>query len=515
LFLGVVVVVLGVAWLLVMPADAGPVEPTTRVPAPAPSPAADAPPAAEPQRGARRTIFLEALSGERPVAGARAAIVNALGARVEGVTDVDGLVALEVVGAVTRVELRAAGYEPLDASPGLPDDGDASWTAQLRRLEEAPGRVSVRGVVLCDDKPLAGAAVALSADPESGRAVAVETTDARGRFVLQTEVPLRELAEVAVHSTPCGDATAAPRSDQELIFRLSEGGRVRVRVVGADGAPPPKFHVQLSASRLPPLLQRKRGRKLNPALAGARRELQATQAEQSGEGVVVLGPVTEGSYHVIATAPDLRPAHAEVEVQRGDDVNVTLQLGDVVIVRGQVTDHDTGKPIAGARVRARVRLSRKGGYGVARTDADGRYELRTEPGRRHSLTVTKHRYIPSDVSGVQGSGGDVVEKDVALKRVRKGQSKGTRIYSGVGAMLRMTDGAVEILKTFPGGPAFEELQNGDRILEVDGERVRGLPLRDVVERILGEVGEPVELRIERSGEARYVELERARIEAVP
>ncbi|MFQ5860279.1 MAG: S41 family peptidase [Dehalococcoidia bacterium] len=77
-------------------------------------------------------------------------------------------------------------------------------------------------------------------------------------------------------------------------------------------------------------------------------------------------------------------------------------------------------------------------------------------------------------------------------------------YEGIGAVVgvRAEDEAIIIQAIFPGGPSERvELQVGDRILEVNGGSVEGRFLEEVVEQVRGTSGSPLDLRIQRAGEA--------------
>lgn len=69
---------------------------------------------------------------------------------------------------------------------------------------------------------------------------------------------------------------------------------------------------------------------------------------------------------------------------------------------------------------------------------------------------------------------------------------------GIGIMIDRVADVVVIRETISGSPAERaSLQPGDRILGIDGTRVRDLDLTQVVERIRGQEGTPVELFVQR------------------
>jgi carboxyl-terminal processing protease len=88
-------------------------------------------------------------------------------------------------------------------------------------------------------------------------------------------------------------------------------------------------------------------------------------------------------------------------------------------------------------------------------------------------------------------------------------------FEGIGAYVEMKDGHVVIVAPMDGSPAQQAgLQPGDVILQVDGENVAGLPIDQVVGRIVGPAGTSVTLTIltPETGQTRDVTLVRAHIE---
>jgi carboxyl-terminal processing protease len=87
-------------------------------------------------------------------------------------------------------------------------------------------------------------------------------------------------------------------------------------------------------------------------------------------------------------------------------------------------------------------------------------------------------------------------------------------FEGIGAYVEMKDGHVVIVAPIDGSPAQEAgLHPEDIILKVDGENVAGLPIDQVVSRILGPAGTSVALTIltPETGQTRDVTLVRAHI----
>lgn len=80
-------------------------------------------------------------------------------------------------------------------------------------------------------------------------------------------------------------------------------------------------------------------------------------------------------------------------------------------------------------------------------------------------------------------------------------------YSGIGAQIGVREGLPVIVAPFDGSPAAEAgVKAGDIIIEVDGEDVTTMPLRDIVDRIRGEAGTEVTLTLLRPEESKSLEI---------
>lgn len=87
-------------------------------------------------------------------------------------------------------------------------------------------------------------------------------------------------------------------------------------------------------------------------------------------------------------------------------------------------------------------------------------------------------------------------------------------YTGVGLWARRAaDGRIEVSRVSEGGPAaLAGIRAGDRLRSVDGRRVTGRPVTEVVSLLRGDrAGTPVELGLERSTRAWSETLRRARL----
>jgi len=75
-------------------------------------------------------------------------------------------------------------------------------------------------------------------------------------------------------------------------------------------------------------------------------------------------------------------------------------------------------------------------------------------------------------------------------------------YGGVGLLIEDQDGLIVVSRVFPNTPGEQGgVLAGDRIVEVDGESVRGFKLDQVSRKLLGRPGTPVEVVLQREGAA--------------
>ena len=348
--------------------------------------------------------------------------------------------------------------------------------------------------------------VTLLSDFEKGVVVALVKSDENGRFRLETSVPAGELERIAVSSKTCGTGDVPPSLDRELVVELTGQGALTVTVVDETGRAIDGADVRIARRTMPSWMYKRRSRKLNPALEATRKPMDA----KALEGVARFDPLPSGEWSVVASAKKYSPSSSTVVVG-SDAAALTLTLGGIVTVSGRVTDALTGNPLKGVRVVARLPHAGRGGFARANTDAEGRYSMVTRPGQRQTLAFKKRGYVTYENNGVIGEVGEHLERDATLSIVDARRGK-FRSYVGIGAVLKKLDeGGVRIEKTIAGGPAAASLVDGDIVVTVDGEDVSDMPLKEVVERILGEEGEPVELEVQRDGEDQVVELERARM----
>jgi carboxyl-terminal processing protease len=84
-------------------------------------------------------------------------------------------------------------------------------------------------------------------------------------------------------------------------------------------------------------------------------------------------------------------------------------------------------------------------------------------------------------------------------------------YGGMGMLVELVRDTATVMKVYPGTPAAGAgVRVGDRIVEVDGQKVTGIPLDRVTARLLGPQGTTVRAVLVRHGEAQPLRIEARR-----
>lgn len=119
------------------------------------------------------------------------------------------------------------------------------------------------------------------------------------------------------------------------------------------------------------------------------------------------------------------------------------------------------------------------------------------------------------ISGMVASLGDTGHSTFLSPQMVKAENSYTQgSFEGIGAQVESKNGHVEIVAPFDGSPAQKAgLGAGDAIMKVDGLDVSGLPLEQVVGKILGPAGTQVTLTIlhTKTGKTQEYTLTRAKI----
>jgi carboxyl-terminal processing protease len=131
--------------------------------------------------------------------------------------------------------------------------------------------------------------------------------------------------------------------------------------------------------------------------------------------------------------------------------------------------------------------------------------------------VDGRRLTYGAISGMVDALGDTGHsRFLSPEMVQLDQSYITGQFEGIGAYVEMKDGALLVVAPMDGTPAQRAgLHPGDVILEVDGQEVAGLPIDQVISRIMGPAGTAVTLTIltPDAGQVRDVTLTREQITA--
>lgn len=275
----------------------------------------------------------------------------------------------------------------------------------------------------------------------------------------------------------------------EVELLLGPGGMIRGEVQDSDGKPLPGSIVSVVGwAPVQP-------DPFSPHLIRPDRVVNA-------EARFSLGPLRPGRYRLRAEAPGRGAVFVEdlVLSSGGELTGVVLRLGRGGVVRGQVRN-EAGEPVP----RARVMLVEAGSIlppKSARSDLEGRYEIKGVTPGRHSLRAQHESYLPVMESGVEVADGGEQERDLVLPERREGERFS---FQGIGATLGQQGGAIVVRNLMADAPArIAGLQEGDRIVGVDGSTTMGMALSTVVERIRGEPGSTVMLDIDRPGQGRVV-----------
>jgi len=130
--------------------------------------------------------------------------------------------------------------------------------------------------------------------------------------------------------------------------------------------------------------------------------------------------------------------------------------------------------------------------------------------------VKPRRMAHSAISGMVQTLGDAGHtRFLTPEMAQRHQSQLRGQFEGIGAYVEMEEGRVVIVAPIDDSPAQKAgLEAGDVIMKVNGEDVTGLPLVDVVDRVLGPAGTEVSLTIldPETDTQREVTLERAEID---
>ncbi|MCB9728795.1 MAG: carboxypeptidase regulatory-like domain-containing protein [Deltaproteobacteria bacterium] len=425
----------------------------------------------------------------QPVEGAIVR-VYAAGASVAArtATDAHGRYALERLGpGAALATVSARGFV---TRSHLPVELLAGDTTELPvELETAPG---FSGQVLGPDgQPVVGASIyvqSTTAVPEGVGGRRIATTRTEGRFLVERPLVWPIFVQAAHPELGASPWTRVEGPGEDVTLRLGGGSGLVGRVVDARG-------------------RAIEGVRLAATSGGHRRS-----SGPAGQGVADprdgrfhLPVARPGTWSVLAGAPGYAPAEsARVEVPAGRLVDVgTLVLRPGAQVVGQVLDATTREPLAGAQVAAQGSDARgpSGQGGGTTTGSDGRFVLDELPVRRMSIHVRAAGHRMRLLTGVEPRPGEVTDVGLVLL-ADDGGSRGGMDYGGIGAALRIQDGAITLASVF-GGSAAEAagLTKGTRILSIDGQDATSMGMQQALELLRGDPGSDVSVEVMKPGAA--------------
>lgn len=465
----------------------------------------------------QETFVIEVQSPEgKPVQGAEVRVLGGDGgdAGPKLVTDAQGEVRADLARDAL-IEARHPDFAPGRARVTLA--AEASHAILLRLRPKADTRFAGAGasiagrVVGPDGSPVAGARVAARIVVENRAAAGADlhppgadTSEADGTFRLDGLDPGAYDLVAIDDEHAAARAAGIPAGAEGVKLEMGAAGAIRGTVRDEAGKPVAAFSVVVSIPR-----------------GALEREHVTTRSFLDAEGRYAIEGLGSGDYELVAAAlgaAPSAPAKATIQSPPGEPVTVDLALAHGATLRGTVTDHESAKPIAGARVEL------EGGLGpasdvpllaTASTGADGAFELTGLAAGLRSLSVSAEGHHGRVVSGIVVATTDPPPIAIALTPTKKGEAPGIELV-GIGAVLTAKGDALLIGQVLPGGGAAEAgLAEGDAVLAIDGTLVTELGFDGAIGRIRGPEGSTVTLTIRKAGatEAIDIVVPRRRIKA--
>lgn len=131
--------------------------------------------------------------------------------------------------------------------------------------------------------------------------------------------------------------------------------------------------------------------------------------------------------------------------------------------------------------------------------------------RQYIDRVDADKLLDGAIAGMIGSLGDPYSAYYSEDEAEKFADSLNGAFTGIGAKLDLADGAIVVERVMKGTPAEKAgLQAGDILLEVNGQSLEGVEIRDAIAKIRGPKGTKAKLRVKRTGIAEPLELELVR-----
>jgi hypothetical protein len=380
---------------------------------------------------------------------------------------------------------RASAAPVAIAPPPPPPAARPAALPRPAAAPSAPADGTIAGTVVDpDDRPVAGAFVECTGDQRFSRRTAPD-----GRFDLPPEATGCRATAHAPGFEPSD--VVAMTAGAPSVLRLARAGGIAGVVVDEAGTPVPSYWLSVESfvakdgeSEVPP--------------AGRMRRVDAP------DGAFAIEGLYSGRYVLSAAADGTPPAQSPgVDVERGRTTShVRIVLGRGATLTGVVTDAETRRPIAGARVAldvfSGVANAASHGKPPTTTDASGAFSLAGVPSGPFSVRVDAPGYRQKIASGLDARGGSSLRQDIAMTPA--GDGGGATELVGIGAMLAPSPKGVVLVGVVSGGPAEKAgLQRGDRVVRIDGASAQDFTVSDAIQRLRGPEGSRVRVALARDG----------------
>ena len=300
---------------------------------------------------------------------------------------------------------------------------------------------------------------------------------------------------------------------QKLLRAKAGTGRVAGVVVDDQGAPIRSFHVysMTDAGAFSP-------EELTPEKARAmfeerHRSYRAMEVEDEHGAFTFELPIGRRTLLVDADGfrPDQGPHVVDIEDNGIASLRVVLERSNALL--GVVTNKVTHAPITNAEI-----FVQGGGGSHGRTDASGRFALRSLPRARITVLVQAPGYRGLYVGGVHGDRSrdeNAVVELTPLDDASGDPYHAPREFIGIGVSIDAHALGLLVTDVIRDGPAAGVVNKGDVIVEVDGLNLSGRSMYENAGAVMGDEGTRAHLTILRDGQRRQIDIERRRMISTP